>query len=353
MLTGELEPGGFLAFYRALMRLTWPLVALGFLVSMVQRGRAAYSRIADLYAVPPAIEDGTLALPEPAKGALDVRELGFAYGEQTVLDRVSFTLPPRSSLAIVGRTGSGKSTLAQLVARLLPTPRGAVWVDGVHLCDLPVSVVRQTVGYAEQSAFLFSTTIARNIGFTLDEPDTPEARQRIEAAARDAQILDELGQLPDELDTVVGERGVQLSGGQRQRVALGRALLEPKPVLLLDDPLSAVDASTAEALLAMLELERGSRTLVLITHRVAEPRAAIGSWSSTGAEWSSRARTRGSSTSGVSTHSLPKNRRSKSTCASSARAGDPHESGTPSQPRRAPVPHPGRAPRGADARRRA
>jgi ATP-binding cassette subfamily B protein len=269
LLTGELEPGGFLAFYRALMRLTWPLVALGFLVSMVQRGRAAYTRIADLYAVAPAIQDGTLALAEPAEGALDVHDLGFAYREQTVLDRVSFTLPSRSSLAIVGRTGSGKSTLAQLVARLLPTPRGAVSVDGVDLCDLPVSAVRKTIGYAEQSAFLFSTTIARNIGFALDEPDTPEARQRIEAAARDAQILDELGQLPDGLDTVVGERGVQLSGGQRQRVALGRALLEPKPVLLLDDPLSAVDASTAEALLAMLDLERGRRSLVLITHRVA------------------------------------------------------------------------------------
>jgi ATP-binding cassette subfamily B protein len=269
MLAGELEPGGFLAFYRALMRLTWPLVALGFLVSMVQRGRAAYSRIAELYAVPPAIEDGALDLAGPVEGALDVRDLGFAYGQQTVLDRVSFTLPPRSSLAVVGRTGAGKSTLAQLVARLLPTPRDAVSVDGVDLCDLPVSVVRQTVGYAEQSAFLFSTTIARNIGFALDEPDTPEARQRIEAAARDAQILDELGQLPDGLDTVVGERGVQLSGGQRQRVALGRALLEPKPILLLDDPLSAVDASTAESLLAMLELGRGRRTLVLITHRVA------------------------------------------------------------------------------------
>jgi ATP-binding cassette, subfamily B, multidrug efflux pump len=269
LLRGELEPGGFLAFFRALIRLTWPLVALGFLVSMVQRGRAAYSRIADLYAVRPPIEDGLLALPEPAEGALDVRGLDFAYGPNTVLAGVGFTLPARSSLAVVGRTGSGKSTLAQLVARLLPTPRGAVHVDGVDVCDLPVSVVRRTIGYAEQGAFLFSTTVAHNIGFTFDEPDTPEARQRIEGAARDAQILAELGQLPDGLDTLVGERGVQLSGGQRQRVALARALVQPKPVLLLDDPLSAVDASTAEALLSRLELERGRRSLLLITHRVA------------------------------------------------------------------------------------
>jgi ATP-binding cassette, subfamily B, multidrug efflux pump len=269
MLRGELEPGGFLAFFRALMRLTWPLVALGFLVSLVQRGRAAYSRIADLYAVEPAIRDGALRLAVPTRGALAVRELSFAYGEHTVLDRVSFDLPPGSSLGIVGRTGSGKSTLAQLVARLLPTPRGAVSLDGVDLCDLPVSAVRNSIGYTEQSAFLFSTTIGRNIGFVLDLPDTGEARERIESAARDAQILDELGQLPDGLDTVVGERGVQLSGGQRQRVALGRALLEPKPVLILDDPLSAVDASTGEGLIATLDRERLRRSLLLITHRVA------------------------------------------------------------------------------------
>jgi ATP-binding cassette subfamily B protein len=183
-------------------------------------------------------------------------------------DDVSFELPAGGSLAIVGRTGSGKTTLSVLLARLQPTPRGSVFLDGVDVCDLPLDAVRQTVGYAQQNAFLFSTTVARNIGFSLDEPDEPDAILKVEEAAREACIEDEVLDLPDGFDTVVGERGVQLSGGQKQRVALAAAFASEPKVLILDDPLSAVDARTERAILSAIDRQRARRGLILITHRV-------------------------------------------------------------------------------------
>jgi ATP-binding cassette, subfamily B, multidrug efflux pump len=269
MLAGELGQGGFLSFYRALGRLTWPLIALGFLVSMVQRGRAAYSRLAEIYEATPDIVDGSLALPEPVVGALEVRNLSFGYHAEPVLENVSFTLPPGGSLAIVGRTGSGKSTLAVLLPRLQPTPHASVFLDGQDICDLPLSTVRGAIGYAQQTAFLFSTTVGRNIGYVLDDPDGGPELLTIRQAASEARILDEVLGLPDGLDTVVGERGVQLSGGQKQRIALARAFVAEPKVLVLDDPLSAVDARTEKLILEAIDRQRAQRGVILITHRVA------------------------------------------------------------------------------------
>jgi ATP-binding cassette, subfamily B, multidrug efflux pump len=269
MLSGELDTGGFLAFYRALARLTWPLIALGFLVGMVQRGRAAYSRLEEIFQAEPDVASGDVPAPETLSGRLEVRGLSFAHGDQVVLRHVSFELPAGGSLAIVGRTGSGKSTLATLLPRLQPTPRGSVFLDGHDVCDLPLSVVRSAIGYAQQSAFLFSTTVGRNIGYALDAPDAAEGLLTVREAAREAHILDELLALPDGLDTVVGERGVQLSGGQKQRVALARAFVSDPKLLLLDDPLSAVDARTERAILEAIDRQRAQRGVVLITHRVA------------------------------------------------------------------------------------
>lgn len=268
MLHGELDAGGFLAFYRALGRLTWPLISLGFVVGLLQRGRAAFSRLTDIFSAEPDIVDGERLLPALASGALEVKHLCFAYNGRPVLDDVSFELPAGKSLAIVGRTGSGKSSLAVLLARLQPTPHGSVFLDGVDVCDLPLQTVRSSIGYAQQNAFLFSTTVARNIGFSIDEPDEPEAILRIEEAAREACIQDEVLDLPDGFDTVVGERGVQLSGGQKQRVALAAAFASEPKVLVLDDPLSAVDARTERAILAAIDRQRARRGLILITHRV-------------------------------------------------------------------------------------
>lgn len=269
IMTGELSAGAFVAFYRALARLTWPLIALGFLVGLVQRGRASYARLKDIFEAEPDIVDGSLPAPEVVKGELSVRGLGFAYGDNQVLSDVSFELPAGGSLAIVGRTGSGKSTIAVLLPRLQPTPPGTVFLDGNDVCDLPLPTVRGAIGYAQQNAFLFSTTIGRNIGYALDEPDSPEGMLTVTEAAKEARILDEVLGLPDGFDTVVGERGVQLSGGQRQRVSLARAFVSNPRVLVLDDPLSAVDARTERAILEAIERQKAQRGLILITHRVA------------------------------------------------------------------------------------
>ncbi|HTM46558.1 MAG TPA: ABC transporter ATP-binding protein [Polyangiaceae bacterium] len=268
LLRGDITQGQFLAFYNALAQLSWPLISVGFLLGVLQRGRAGYSRLAEVFAAKPDIVDGAKTLEQVEHPALQVRNLSFNHGDTSILKQVSFELPASSSLAIVGRTGSGKTTLAVLLARLRAVPHGAIFLNGVDVCDLPVRQVREVIGYAEQDAFLFSTTVARNIGYALEEPDSKESEQIIHQAAAETQILNEAQELPDGFDTVVGERGVQLSGGQAQRVALARALVSRPKILILDDPLSAVDARTERAILHALDRERARRSVILITHRV-------------------------------------------------------------------------------------
>jgi ATP-binding cassette subfamily B multidrug efflux pump len=272
---GELSKGELLAFYAYLAQLVWPTMAAGYLMSIVQRGRAAYGRVREILDAQPDIVEAPDA-PELAhdksrvgQGALEVSRLSFAYGARKVLDDVSFKLAPGESLAIMGRTGSGKTTLAALLARLLPTPPNSVFLDGRDITTLGLSSVRRAVGYAQQEPFLFSTTVFRNIGFALAEHDSASAQEAVTRVASDAAILGEIERLPDGFDTVVGERGVQLSGGQKQRVALARALLNDPSVLVLDDPLSAVDAKTESAILAALDRAAIDRTLILITNRTA------------------------------------------------------------------------------------
>jgi ATP-binding cassette subfamily B protein len=269
LLKGTLTRGSFFAFWLALARMTWPMLALGFALSILQRGRAGFLRIKEIFDAEPEVVDGPLRAPRHVNGSLSVKGLGFAYGQRKVLDGIDFELRAGQTLAIVGRTGSGKTTLAMLLARLLPTPSGAVRIDGNDVCDLPLAAVRSAIGYAQQDAFLFSTTVSRNIGFALDEPDTAAAMTRIRDAAREAQVLEEALGLPEQFDTVVGERGVQLSGGQKQRIALARALVWEPKILVLDDPLSAVDAKTEAAILEAIDRQAARRTVVLVTHRVA------------------------------------------------------------------------------------
>ena len=266
---GGLSKGDFFAFWSAMGRMTWPMIALGFSLSIIQRGRAGYARLKEIFDAQPEVVDGPLAAPEALEGTLRVTGLSLAYGDRKVLDGVGFDVKEGESLAIVGRTGSGKSTLAMLLARLLPTPQRTVFLGGYDVCELPLSSVRRTIGYAQQDAFLFSTTVARNIGFAFDDPDSAEALRRVRDAASEAQVLEEALSLPEQLDTVVGERGVQLSGGQKQRMALARALVWEPKILVLDDPLSAVDAKTERAILDAIERQAEKRTVVLVTHRVA------------------------------------------------------------------------------------
>ena len=266
---GGVSQGDFFKFWSSFARMTWPMISVGFVLSIVQRGRAGLVRLRDVFDAQPEVVDGHRPAPEHVQGALAVRHLSFLYGTRKVLDDVSFAVAPGQSLALVGRTGSGKTTLAMLLARLLPTPAGTVTIDGTDVCELPLGAVRTAIGYAQQDAFLFSTTVARNVGFALPDPDSAEAQATIRDAAREAQVLEEALGLPEGFDTVVGERGVQLSGGQKQRIALARALVWHPKILILDDPLSAVDARTEAAILAAFERQAAARTVILVTHRIA------------------------------------------------------------------------------------
>jgi ATP-binding cassette subfamily B protein len=266
---GGITPGAFFAFWSAFARMTWPMIAIGFALSIVQRGRVGFMRLREVLTAEPEVVDGPKPAPAQVDGELSVEHLRFAYGQRVVLDDVSFKVAPGESLAIVGRTGSGKTTLAMLLARLLPTPPASVRIDGEDVCELPLRAVRSVIGYAQQDAFLFSTTVARNIAFALDDPESPESQGRIREAAREAQVLEETMGLPEGFDTVVGERGVQLSGGQKQRIALARALIWEPKILILDDPLSAVDAKTEAAILEAIERQASRRTVLLVTHRIA------------------------------------------------------------------------------------
>jgi ATP-binding cassette subfamily B protein len=266
---GGVSQGAFFAFWSAFARMTWPMIAIGFALSVVQRGRVGFARLREVLSAEPEVVDGPQPAPAQVAGELSVEHLRFAHGNRVVLDDVSFRVAPGESLAIVGRTGSGKTTLAMLLARLLPTPPASVRIDGADVCDLPLRSVRSVIGYAQQDAFLFSTTVARNIAFALDEPESAESLVRVREAAREAQVLEEAMSLPEGFDTVVGERGVQLSGGQKQRIALARALIWEPKILILDDPLSAVDAKTEAAILEAIERQASKRTVLLVTHRVA------------------------------------------------------------------------------------
>ena len=261
--------GDFFAFWFALGRLAWPMVALGFSVSIVQRGRAGFDRLAEIYNAPVEIVSSSTHEGLEIRGAVSVRDLSVHVGDRAILRNVSFEVPAGSSLAIVGRTGSGKSTVAQALARMVPATPGAVRLDDVPLEAWPLRTLRSSLGYLQQDAFLFSTTVHRNVAFAKDDPDAPEHDALVHAALRSAQVASDVELLPDGVETVVGERGVQLSGGQKQRIALARGLLWGPKILVLDDPFSAVDARTEAAILDTLDDAKTGRTLVLVTHRIA------------------------------------------------------------------------------------
>lgn len=281
---GRISLGEFVQFNAYLGLLLWPTMALGWLISMFQRGYAAWSRIAQLMNTKPQIADGPSTRdphdPNARRGALEVKNLTITLEERNVLEDVSFEVPAGTLTAIVGRTGSGKSTLVAAIPRLIEIPRGCVFLDGDDVTDLSLRDLRRAVGYAPQEAFLFSTTIANNIAFGYElggEGDTltdAERDKRMRDAAEAAGLSRDLTALPDGFDTVVGERGITLSGGQRQRVALARALATSPDILILDDSLSSVDAETEREILGHLEEALHGRTAILISHRVAAVKRA-------------------------------------------------------------------------------
>ncbi len=290
VMAGSLTVGQFVTFNFFLSRLIWPMIAIGWVINLVQRGSASLGRILEVLNTVPEIRDesgasklGASGAGEPdageleagpgaeLSGAIGVSGLTFRYATgPEVLTGVAFEAPAGSTVALVGRTGSGKSTLLSMLPRLLDPPRGTVFVDGRDVRDLPLAELRQAIAAVPQETILFSTTIGENIA--MSRPDA--TREEILAAAATAGLEAELDELPDGLETLVGERGITLSGGQKQRVALARALLRKPRILLLDDCLSAVDTETEERILRGLEREFTRRTVLLVSHRVSTVRHA-------------------------------------------------------------------------------
>ena len=287
----QISPGAYIAFGALLARLVWPTLTLGFMLALVQRGRASWARLVELQETKSDLVEGTGEPLPPSKNPamVEVRDLTIKIGDRALLEHVSFTLPPGSITAVVGRTGSGKSTLVEALCRLIEVPAGTIYVDGRDVTTIPLSSLRSQLGYAPQEAFLFSTTIADNIAMGYGAGTAiPAARRaelervgaagtaedlsgepRVTAAAKAAGLERDLAAMPEGLNTVVGERGITLSGGQRQRVALSRALASVPRLLVLDDSLSSVDAETERMILANLRDVMSGRTAVLISHRVA------------------------------------------------------------------------------------
>ncbi|MEM6963064.1 MAG: ABC transporter ATP-binding protein, partial [Myxococcota bacterium] len=251
-------------------QLIWPTLSLGWLLSVVGRGRASFARVREILESKPTVPELPNAVEAPSQGDLRVENLSFSYGDREVLHDISFHLHAGETLALVGPTGAGKSTLASLLPRLQDTPKGTVFLGGQDVTALKLRSLRSQVGYVQQEPFLFSSTVARNIAFPLPrECDEERAYKKVRQAAAEAVVCEDIDRLPEGFDTVVGERGVQLSGGQKQRVALARALLNEPAVIVLDDPMSAVDAHTETLILEALEKAGRERTMLLITNRVA------------------------------------------------------------------------------------
>ncbi len=274
VIAHRITPGEFVAFNTYMILLIWPIIAVGWVVNIFQRGTASVKRIDELLQAKPSIDDSAAdpAIPADAvlQGDIEFRNLSFKYGETPVLNNVSLRIPAGSSLAIVGPTGSGKSTLVNLISRLYEAPEGSLFIDGRPVRDYPLAVLRRNIGMVPQETFLFSETIRENLAFGAPHSSTEDLLQAAEAA----HILREFEEFPQGFETMVGERGVTLSGGQRQRAAIARALLRRPPILILDDALASVDTYTEERILGGLRSYTATATTILISHRVSTVRNA-------------------------------------------------------------------------------
>jgi len=273
VIQGRITIGEFVAFTAYLGTLNWPMVALGWVVNLFQRGMASFARLAQILDAPVTIANLPGAVrPAAARGELEFRALTFTHdgAARPALDDVTIRVPAGATIAVVGRTGSGKSTLLSLLTRTLDPPAGTVFLDGIDIRTCDLTWLREQVSLVPQDVFLFSETVADNIAYGVAQAQRPA----IEAAARTAGLTEDVQGFPAGFDTMVGERGITLSGGQRQRVAIARALLRNAPVLLLDDCLSSVDAHTEEQILGGLRPEMRRRTTLIVAHRVSTVRDA-------------------------------------------------------------------------------
>ena len=265
VLLNEISMGEFIAFFSYLGMFVWPAIAIGWLVNLYQRGTASLKRMNSIFEVMPEItDDAADDKITVLKGNIEVKDLTYGYVETTVLENISFKIKTGETLAVVGRTGCGKSTLIDLLTRVYNPPKNSIFADGNEIYKIPLNTLHTDIVMVPQDIFLFSDTIAGNIG--LGNPDAE--REILEDVARRAQVHEEISEFEDGFDTVIGERGVTLSGGQKQRLAIARALLTNPNVLILDDALSAVDTKTEKKILEHLTDIRKEKTTIIISHRI-------------------------------------------------------------------------------------
>ncbi len=270
-IQGHMTLGNFVAFLTYMVQLTWPVIALGWVINIFQRGTASMGRIKEILQEKPEVVDlAAHAAASGLRGEIEFRGLNFAYNGTPVLHDLSLHVPAGSSLAIVGPTGSGKSTLVSLIPRIYDAAPGSVLIDGRPITDFPLETLRRAIGFVPQETFLFSDTVQENIAFGTDQTDAEAVRLAAQAASIAADIED----FPEQYATTVGERGITLSGGQKQRTAIARAIIRNPRILILDDALSSVDTHTEDKILNHLrEIMRG-RTTIFISHRVSTVRNA-------------------------------------------------------------------------------
>ncbi len=297
VIAGELTLGQFVQFSAYIGAITWPLISLGWVINLVQRGSVSMKRINDVFRVKPDIMSGSgTACPETVKGGISFKNVSFRYemskavrdlaakdfidtvdnpgsGEKSwVLENICFDIEPGMQVGIVGFTGSGKSTLANLIPRLEDPQKGGIYIDGADIRQYPLDRLRNSIGYVTQMPFLFSKTIRENILFGSEEAMAGLSREQIDKrvsdAARISHLHEDVSGFPDGYGTLIGERGVTLSGGQKQRLAIARAVLASPRILILDDSFSNIDTNTEEMILSDLKAETASITTIMISHRI-------------------------------------------------------------------------------------
>ncbi|MGH3055556.1 MAG: ABC transporter ATP-binding protein, partial [Gaiellaceae bacterium] len=274
VLQGRINVGDFVAFNTYMVQLTWPIIALGWVINIFQRGTASMGRINEILVEKPEIADGPEVNPALGAKALDgeieFRNLNFAYNGKPVLHDLNLRIPAGSSLAIVGPTGSGKTSLVNLIPRMYDAGAGSVLIDGRPIREYSLEFLRANIGFVPQETFLFSESVRENIAF--GRPDADDAE--VKSAAEAASIADDIEGFPEKYRTLVGERGITLSGGQKQRTAIARALIRNPRILVLDDALSSVDTHTEDKILNHLREVMQGRTTIFISHRVSTVRNA-------------------------------------------------------------------------------
>jgi ATP-binding cassette subfamily B protein len=270
VLNGHISVGQFVSFSAYMMQLTWPIIALGYVINLFQRGTASLVRINEIMQEQPEIHDAPGAQDLQITGEIEFRELTFSYEGKQVLHDVNLRVPAGSSLAIVGPTGSGKTTLVSLLPRIYDADAGMVLIDGRPIREYLIASLRKNIGFVPQETFLFSDRIRENIALGVDSATD----QEIHNAADAANIAADIESFPEGYDTTVGERGITLSGGQKQRTAIARALIRNPKILILDDALSSVDTHTEDKILNHLRDVMRGRTTIFISHRVSTVRNA-------------------------------------------------------------------------------